>query len=93
LIFFFSSYIKIPSINDAISGQVRDVRLLLPFVTTLEDLSQAWEILTEVFVEMNILDNLPRIGIMVEVPSVALSIKRFLPKIDFVCLGNKPLGV
>ncbi len=67
------------------------VRILLPFITTLDDLLKAREIIEEVFVEMKIPGDAPRVGIMVEVPSVALSIERFLPKIDFVCLGTNDL--
>ena len=67
------------------------VRLLLPFITTIEDLLKTREILEEVFVEMKIAGDAPSIGIMIEVPSVALSIERFLPKIDFVCLGTNDL--
>jgi len=67
------------------------VRLLLPFVTTIEDLLQARKILEEVFTEMKINGNAPRVGIMIEVPSVALSLSRFLPKVDFLCLGTNDL--
>jgi phosphoenolpyruvate-protein kinase (PTS system EI component) len=67
------------------------IRLLLPFVTTIEDVLRAREILEEVFIEMKISRDATRIGIMVEVPSVALSLSRFLPKVDFVCLGTNDL--
>jgi phosphoenolpyruvate-protein kinase (PTS system EI component) len=67
------------------------VRLLLPFVTTMDDLFKAREILNEVFFEMKIAGDPPRVGIMVEVPSLALSLSQFLPKIDFVCLGTNDL--
>jgi phosphoenolpyruvate-protein phosphotransferase len=67
------------------------VQLLLPFITTVEDLLKARRILEEVFAEMNLAGDSPRIGIMIEVPSVALSIERFLPKVDFVCLGTNDL--
>jgi phosphotransferase system enzyme I (PtsI) len=67
------------------------IRLLLPFITTMEDLVRAREILEEVFIEMKIGGDATRIGIMVEVPSVALSLSHFLPKVDFVCLGTNDL--
>ncbi len=67
------------------------VRLLLPFVTTIDDLARARKILEEVFEEMKITGNVPQVGIMIEVPSVALSASRFLPKVDFVCLGTNDL--
>jgi phosphoenolpyruvate-protein kinase (PTS system EI component) len=68
-----------------------NVRLLLPFITTVDDLSKARNIIEEVFTEMKISGNFPHIGIMIEVPSVALSIEKFLPKVDFVCLGTNDL--
>jgi phosphotransferase system enzyme I (PtsI) len=67
------------------------VRLLLPFITTVEDLVQARIILEEVFAEMKITGNSLQVGIMIEVPAVALSIERFLPKVDFVSLGTNDL--
>jgi phosphoenolpyruvate-protein phosphotransferase (PTS system enzyme I) len=68
-----------------------NVRILLPFITTMDDLLQARVILDEIFLEMKIGEDAPRVGIMIEVPSVALSIERFLPKVDFVCLGTNDL--
>jgi phosphoenolpyruvate-protein phosphotransferase len=67
------------------------VRLLLPFITTIDDLTNARKIINEVAAEMKVTSEPPHIGIMVEVPSVALSIERFLPKVDFVCLGTNDL--
>jgi phosphotransferase system enzyme I (PtsI) len=67
------------------------VRLLLPFITTVDDLLRARQILEEVFAEMKITGNSLQVGIMIEVPSVALSIERFLPNVDFVSLGTNDL--
>jgi phosphoenolpyruvate-protein phosphotransferase len=67
------------------------VRLMLPFVTTVDDVIRSREIFEEVFAEMKITGDVPQVGIMIEVPSVALSIERFLPKVDFVCLGTNDL--
>jgi phosphoenolpyruvate-protein kinase (PTS system EI component) len=67
------------------------VRLLLPFIATVDDLVKAREIIEDVFREMKIPGDLPQTGIMIEVPSAALSIERFLPKVDFVCLGTNDL--
>jgi len=67
------------------------VRLLLPFITTVDDLLKAQVIIEGVFREMKIPGDLPHVGIMIEVPSVALSIEQFLPKVDFVCLGTNDL--
>jgi len=67
------------------------VRLLLPFITTVDDLLNARQILEEVFAEMKITGNSLQVGIMIEVPAVAVSIERFLPKADFVSLGTNDL--
>jgi phosphoenolpyruvate-protein phosphotransferase len=67
------------------------VRLLLPFITTVEDLVKTRKILEEVFAEMKITGNSLQVGIMIEVPAVALSIERFLPNVDFVSLGTNDL--
>jgi phosphotransferase system enzyme I (PtsI) len=67
------------------------VRLLLPFITTVDDIVRARSILEEVFSEMSITGNSLQVGIMVEIPSVAASIERFLPKVDFVGLGTNDL--
>jgi phosphoenolpyruvate-protein kinase (PTS system EI component) len=47
-------------------------RLLLPFITTVDDLAKAREVIDEVLAEMKITADLPHVGIMIEVPSVAL---------------------
>jgi phosphoenolpyruvate-protein kinase (PTS system EI component) len=67
------------------------VRLLLPFITTVDDLVKARHILEEVFLEMKITGNSLQVGIMIEVPAAALSIERFLPNVDFVSLGTNDL--
>jgi phosphotransferase system enzyme I (PtsI) len=67
------------------------VRLLLPFITTVDDIVRARSVLEEVFSEMSITGNSLQVGIMVEIPSVAVSIERFLPKVDFVSLGTNDL--
>lgn len=69
-----------------------NIRLLLPFITTVDDFIKAREIIENVFKEMKIPGDLPQIGIMIEVPSVALSLSRFLPKVDFVSLGTNDLN-
>jgi phosphotransferase system enzyme I (PtsI) len=67
------------------------VRLLLPFITTMEDLVKARTILEEVFADMKITGKSLQVGIMIEVPAVAMAIERFLPKVDFVSLGTNDL--
>ncbi|HBA84175.1 MAG TPA: phosphoenolpyruvate--protein phosphotransferase [Verrucomicrobia bacterium] len=67
------------------------VRILVPFITTVDDLLKTRKLIDEVLAEMSITDDSPHVGIMVEVPSVAMSIEKFLPKVDFVCLGTNDL--
>jgi phosphotransferase system enzyme I (PtsP) len=67
-----------------------DGRLLLPFITTVDDVVQSRAIIEEVRADIKASGDL-QVGIMIEVPSVALSIERFLPKVDFVCLGTNDL--
>lgn len=74
-----------------VARQTFDVRLLLPFITTVDDFLKSREIISEVFAELNISSDSLKVGIMIEIPSVALSIERFLPKVDFVSLGTNDL--
>lgn len=67
------------------------IKLLLPFITTVSDMTRAQDIIHEIFQELNLTGDYPAIGIMVEVPSVVLSLEQFLTKIDFVCLGTNDL--
>lgn len=69
-----------------------EIRLLLPFITTNDDLTQTLQIIDEIRRELNLTNTALPIGIMVEVPSVAYSIAKFLPRVDFVCLGTNDLA-
>lgn len=71
--------------------QTTRVRLLLPFITTMDDLFEALEVLAQILAETKIPEHSLEVGIMIEVPSVALSLDRFLPKVDFVNLGTNDL--
>jgi len=67
------------------------LKLILPFISTIDDLDESKEIISSVLKDMNVPDNLIKIGIMVEIPSVAFSIEKFLPKTDFINLGTNDL--
>ena len=67
------------------------VRLLLPFITTVDDLMAARGIIAEVLAEGKFTGDSPGVGIMIEVPSVAMSTAHFLPNVEFVCLGTNDL--
>ncbi len=67
------------------------VKILIPFVTTLSDVIKTRQVIDEILLETNFVGSTPNLGIMIEVPSVALSLERYLPKVDFVCLGTNDL--
>jgi phosphoenolpyruvate-protein phosphotransferase (PTS system enzyme I) len=73
------------------SYQAGKLHLILPFIATIDDVNTAREIIFTVFEEVGIPENSIKIGIMVEIPSVALSIEKFLPKVDFINLGTNDL--
>jgi phosphoenolpyruvate-protein phosphotransferase len=66
-------------------------RLLLPFITTVDDVIESRAVIDGVLAEIGYDGDSPQVGIMVEVPAVAFSIERFLPKVDFVCVGTNDL--
>ena len=85
---------------DILRKQVRSIlhcakpeatRILLPFVSIMDDLDEGLSIITEVLAESGYSRNSVEIGIMVEIPSVALTMEDFLPKVDFVNLGTNDL--
>lgn len=88
------------SYPDILRKQVRSIlhcakpgatRILLPFVSIMEDLDKGLSIITEVLFEAGYTRESVEIGIMVEIPSVALCIEDFLAKVDFVNLGTNDL--
>jgi phosphotransferase system enzyme I (PtsI) len=85
---------------DILKNQIRSIlrcakpgstKILLPFVSIMEDLDQGLSIITGILSESGFSRESVEIGIMVEVPSVALSIEDYLPKVDFINLGTNDL--
>jgi len=68
------------------------VKILIPFVTTINDIDTTTKIIEEIAKEMKIKRKTYQIGIMVEIPAVALAIKHFIKKIDFLSIGTNDLA-
>jgi phosphotransferase system enzyme I (PtsI) len=70
-------------------------RILLPFVSTLDDLDTAHEIIAEVRAELDLKrqsyeSRLP-IGVMIETPAAAQTCDLMASRVDFFCLGTNDL--
>lgn len=68
------------------------LRLLVPFITFLEDFDRTVVYLKEVLEELGIERSRLQVGIMVEIPSVALEIEQFIEKVDFISIGTNDLS-
>lgn len=77
-----------------LANQHKNLSIMFPMISTLDELLKAKEILLEAihslkeeFIEVNI----PKVGMMVEVPSAAIGIEKFIPHLDFVSIGTNDL--
>ncbi|MFP4162611.1 MAG: phosphoenolpyruvate--protein phosphotransferase [Chitinispirillaceae bacterium] len=68
------------------------VKIVVPFVAILDDLEKALEMIYRACTELKIDRKNLNLGIMVEIPSVALSLRQFLSRVSFVNLGTNDLA-
>lgn len=76
------------------SAQNPNIKIMFPFVSTVDDFLVLRALYDEVVFSLK--DSLPHlpsipVGMMVEVPSVALCLEDFLPYVDFVSIGTNDL--
>lgn len=77
------------------AGAGHDLRILLPMVTSVEELTTVHETFNEVRASLlgqgyDVEPNVP-VGAMIEVPSALLCIEEFLAEVDFVSVGTNDL--
>lgn len=73
------------------ASAISPIKICIPFVTTLRDVHGTLENIDELCRREKVDRAGIRVGIMVEIPSVALSIDSFLPAIDFLIIGADEL--
>ena len=65
------------------------VKIMFPMVATLEDFQEAKEVVVSVADKLDA--KIPKIGIMVETPSVAISPEIYIDEVDFFSIGTNDL--
>jgi len=73
------------------AAQNRQIKLLLPFIATPNDIDTALVYIDEACHELHIDRNSIEIGMMVEIPSIIWSLPAFIHKIDFLSIGTNDL--
>lgn len=72
----------------------KEVRLLLPMITTLEEIRKVKTLVAKARKQLQargLATGPMPVGIMIEVPAAAVSIRQLLPDVDFISIGSNDL--
>ena len=72
------------------SAEAGQLRILLPFITSYEELRQARMMIDELRRELGVTTPVP-VGAMIEVPAAALTVERLARQADFLSVGTNDL--
>lgn len=76
------------------SNQLNNLRIMLPMVTSVSEVEDSLALIHRAVHELNdegVDVSMPKVGVMIEVPSAVYLIKDFLPLIDFISVGSNDL--
>ncbi len=83
----FNSHLK----RVLLASQEGSMRVLIPFVSSLEEVEQVLERINTICHKEGLSKKGIKTGIMVEIPSAALSISDYIDMVDFVSIGSNDL--